>query len=341
MSPTPRFNHLYLVTHTDLDGIASAAIAARKLGRSEEGYSVLFAEPYNVDQVIAGLEEHLSKGDLVVVSDLGVNRDSFQGLLEALRGLTGVGAYVKWFDHHIWSEEERNALLDLGVELHVDTSTCAAGVVAKYLEGPVDDFVEKLVDAVCSADLWRWTNPLSGKLFRIVGERSQSWEWKERLVGKFASGVIWDNELDARLEEYVTQELEGYNRVLSTVASRRANGYLVVAAYKYFRGPPSSSMIGALLLSRYNADIALILRNDGGLSLRSRRVNVQVVARALGGGGHPRASGAKLKMPLLVRIGSKIYPKLASIYASQTVSKIVSRLGREVEVVVASARSAI
>ncbi|BAN89565.1 DHH family phosphoesterase [Aeropyrum camini] len=322
------FNHLYIITHTDLDGIGAGAVAVRLLGRVEGGYTVVFAEPYNVHNAIEDILDHLEKGDLVVISDLGANRESLPKAAELLASAITRGVTVKWFDHHVWSDYELDMLRKAGVEVTVDNSTCAAGVVARYLTPDSGDrFIEAFVDAVCSADLWRWTHPLSGKLFRVVGERNLEMEWKHKVLAKFASGTMWDEELEAKLEDYVNDELKGYTMAIRNAVRLERNALRIASTYKNFRGPPSSSMIGALLLHRYAADIAVIVRSDGGLSLRSRKINVQPIARALGGGGHPKAAGAKIEIPLLIKLGSRLYPKILSLYTARLVAAKAAEIG--------------
>lgn len=74
-------------------------------------------------------------------------------------------------------------------------------------------------------------------------------------------------------------------------------------------------------MGRYNSDIAVIIRGNGAISLRSRSVNVQRVASMLGGGGHPRASGAKINLPLWIKLVSRLYPKIVSWHVARVVYK--------------------
>ncbi len=324
------FNHLFIVTHTDLDGAGAAAAALRITGRRVDESTIVFAEPYNLNRKLGELVDHVSQGDLVVVADLGVNAQAFPGIVEAVKGITRAGARLEWYDHHVWGDDEVSALREAGALIVVDRSTCATGVVARHmagLRGVRDEFLSELEAAVCAADLWRWDHHMAPKLFRVAGDRGDD-EWKLRLIEKLASGVLWDEELEAKLEEYVNEELNGFNDVLSTVYVGSAGGLRIAVAYKRLRGPPGSSIIGASLISRYDSDVAGIVRSDGGLSLRSRRVNVQVVAKALGGGGHPAAAGAKIGVPLPVRLLGLVYPRIVSWYAF----RVIARAAREVGV---------
>lgn len=320
-----------IVTHTDLDGIASAAIYARLSGAAPgEQAQVLMTEPYKLHRV---LQDVPSSAGRVSIMDLGPNASTFETTLHAIRRLTGSGVAVEWYDHHRWDEAWIKSLNEAGVRLYVDTSTCAAGVVAKYapreLGAKPDEFVERLVSATCAADLWRWDDPLAPKLYRVIdryrGPRGD--EWKRGILRKFYEGMLWWPELDDALQEYLRLELEGFRAALRDTIIRDVYGCRVVLVLKR-PGPPNASVLGNALLYRFNADIAVIVRRRGrGISLRSREVNVREIAFRLGGGGHPRAAGAPLQLPLLYRVASLFYPKIRLSYAARLVEKALRELG--------------
>lgn len=312
--------HTFIVTHTDLDGVASAAVYLRIIGLKPTDATVLYAEPYNLNEVIGDYADHVDSGDVVAIMDLGVNTSIFDSLLAMIEGLAKRGVEIEWYDHHVWGEEAEK-VRSVGVKLFIDRSTCATGVVAKYasqLRGvEVDEYTGELVSAVCAADLWRWTHHLAPKLFRVLGRRDDE-EWRAKLLEKLYSGILWDDEMQERLEEYVNGELKGFSKILSSVHVKEDGGCRVAAVYKK-EGPPSNSMIGAALLYRFQADVAVIARENGAISLRSRRVDVQKVASALGGGGHPRAAGARISLPFHVRILRVFWPSLYSRYVASVV----------------------
>ncbi len=324
--------HLYIVTHTDLDGVGSAAAAVAVFGRRSGEYTVLYAEPYNVHEKIAEIAEYMEKGDILVIADLGPNRDSFPHAVKAIEGLAGKGVRVYWFDHHVWDPAEAEAVEKAGARLILDRTTCATGVVARYapsilgVEKP--PFFEELEKAVCAADLWRWDHHLAPKLYRVAearGEGVRPEDWRNRLVAKFSEGTLWDEEMESRLEDYVNRELANYNSILKTVVV--VDGACRVAAAYKERGPPANSFVAASLLARHDADIAVIVRENGGMSLRSRRVNVREVAVRLGGGGHPVAAGAKIKIPITVRLAAKLSKKMLSRHAARVVLKAAEEAG--------------
>ncbi len=322
----------FIVTHTDLDGVGSAAAALRIAGRSVSDSVILYAEPYNIHEILEIVRENASSGDTLIIADLGPNRDSYPRAVEIIRELVERGVNVEWYDHHIWSVEDQEKLRKAGAYLALDTSTCATGVVVHYASErrgvEPDEYLLELERAVCAADLWRWDHPLAPKLFRVADSRYEEGReaWRNRLVEKFSNGILWDGELEEKLEEYINLELKNYNSILSTVYVTPRPCRVAAASKK--RGPPSNSFIGASLQSRYDADIAVIIRDNGGMSLRSKKVDVQKIAVELGGGGHPRAAGARIKIPFTTRILSLLLGRrMLSRYAAKKVREAALRIG--------------
>ncbi len=311
-------NHLLIVTHTDLDGVGGVAAYLRLAGRDLSDSTVIFSEPYELHRILESLIENIDRGDKLVIIDLGPNRENYETIVHLAKRFIEKKVEMEWYDHHIW-EDNGDALKSVGVKMFIDRETCATGVVVKYASkvynNVIDSFLDELVKAVCAADLWKWDHYMAPKLFRVIGTEkgSQSDEWKLKIIEKFLNGKLWDEELQGKLESYVNKELKGYDKVLRTLYLKKYKGTTIVSVVKS-RGPPANSLIGALLLSRFNADIAVIGRENGAMSLRSRNFDVQKVASFLGGGGHPRAAGAKIKVPFIIRFLSKFYPKLLSRY---------------------------
>lgn len=323
---------LTIITHTDLDGVGAAA-AYLRLGGFVMGVDarVFFTEPYNLHRVLE--QEARDPGERIAVMDLGPNAATMDVLKGLVEKIASQGARIEWYDHHRWEPGWLEELGSAGARLHVDTSTCATGVVAKYAPielGVSDDpFVEELARAVCAADLWRWDHPLAPRLYRVA-ERfhgSRGDEWRRRMMKGFVEGSLWWPELDEALHEYLRREFEGFSYSLRHLMVFEAKGCKVVVALRR-PGPPSPSIIGNSLLSRLGADVVGIVKSNGnGISLRSLGVDVRRIAVAMGGGGHPRAAGAPLNMNLLWRILSKLYPRLKLRYASRRLREAIEGLG--------------
>ena len=322
---------IMIVTHTDLDGVASAAIYARLSGAPPgDAAQVVMTEPYKLHKVLHEVPGNVTR---VSIMDLGPNASTFESTLQEVKRLIERGTIVEWYDHHRWDEAWIKSLREVGAKLYIDTSTCAAGVVARYAPRELgvepDEFIKKLVSATCAADLWKWDDPLAPKLYRVIdryrGPRGD--EWKRNILRRFYEGSLWWPALDEALQEYLRLEFEGFQSALRNTIVRDVNGCRVVLVLKK-PGPPNASVLGNALLYRFKGDIAVIVQRRGrGISLRSREVNVREIAFKLGGGGHPRAAGAPLQLPLFYRLVSMIYPKVRLSYAARLVEKAIRELG--------------
>ncbi len=278
-----------IVTHTDLDGVAAAAIIVGTVGDADR---LMFAQPHQLGAVFA----KIPNGAEVYVSDLGINQPILEKVAKQIRRITESGGTVKWFDHHRWEEGWVRRLRDAGAEVYVDTETCGAGVVAKYLPAS-SEWVKELVSATCSVDLWVFDDWRGNYLAKYVGYGGT--EWKRRAVTKLIGFTGIDNEIEEVVEKVVSKELEILTAaVAKAVVVSGKGGLRAVAYFKSRDDHHLTSFIASLLMNRFDIDVAIICRR-GSLSFRSRRgVDVSKAAKLIGGGGHPRAAGAKINPPL-------------------------------------------
>jgi len=293
-----------IITHDDLDGVGAVALYLKGKGLRPSEVLIGFSKPH---QIVEKLRKALKEEpEVIAVMDLGLNKDIVD---EVVSIIGSSNAVVEWFDHHVWDEDWVRKLESVNVKLYIDKSTCATGVVAKYL-GLNDEFSLKLVGVICAIDLWRWDNPLAPFMYRIGMWVDGKQESLLKLIAFFASGKLWDKDFDRIVEEYVNKELRNYKKIDRIVEVIDVDNCRVVLAVKYWDGPPHRSLLAQYLIARYNADIAIILRPWGGVSLRSRTIDVRSIALELGGGGHLRASGAPLSVSWLRRIFARIYPRI-------------------------------
>lgn len=317
-----------VVTHTDLDGVAAAAIYHR--GRGLEPFvdtAVLFTEPHRLPKTLKSLKP--GSTERLALMDLGPNDDTIAGIYTALDRLVKSGVYVEWFDHHRWRDEWLAAVRGSGASVYIDHSTCAAGVVASRVAAG-DEFSQRLAAAACAADLWRWDDPMAGRLYRVTeryrGRRGDA--WRRSMLSNFYQGLLWWSELDEALMEYLAKEFESFNDALKTVKIRAAGGCRFAVALKK-PGPPNASIIASGIMSRFNVDFVAIIRRRGsrGISLRSRSVDVRLVAQWLGGGGHPRAAGAPLKAPWYMRLLFTLLPGMKLKWAERLLADVLEEKG--------------
>ncbi len=301
-------SRVHVFTHTDLDGIAAAAVYLRILktkGYNLEKVSVHYAEPHNLPECLKGSIGKARDLERVAIMDLGVNASTLDKIIETIRSLPR-NTKVEWYDHHKWNQEWIEKVRKAGIELYLDTSTCATEVVARHALGGLDedDHVWELVKAACAADLWIWDHRLAPYLYRITsgGRGARGDAWRRMLTLEFSECRFWSDSLQEVLEKYIDEELKGYAACLENhVIKTLPNGLKLAIVVKH-PGPPNTSFVASYAMSRLSSDIVVVVKRDGALSLRSRAYDVREIAVCIGGGGHPRASGARINVPLYVRI---------------------------------------
>jgi len=208
--------------------------------------------------------------------------------------------------------------------LYHDTSTCGAGVIYKY-KNPNDNFSRKLASADCSVDIWLHDDPMGEKLRRIV-ENNKDYSWKNELIKTFFNGILWNDAFDKILEETMSKELEGYKKVMKSYRLLEINGYKVIIAVRW-KGPPDISYASQFLMTRTGASV-FVSANGKSISFRSREIDVRQFAVRLGGGGHPLAAGAQLKVPLLYRFLNKIGIKSPMLnWVTKVVQNVITDVG--------------
>jgi hypothetical protein len=316
--------------HGDLDGVASASVYLYLLRKSQEDsdVSVNFAEPSTLGKSLGSTLPSEISGGRIAIMDIGLNKRVKGEVLEILRRVAGK-AKVEWFDHHVWGEEEISEIKGAGVELYLEKDTCGAGVVARHAFGGLsqDDGLWLLVNAVCSSDLWKWEEPMAPLYYRAFGKRES--KMKREMLQLFSEGVIWSDRLTEAVEEYIDLELKGYDSGLRRSKVYRF-GDLTASVLVKPEGPPNSSLLAHFLMSRLSTDITAVIKADGSISLRSRGYNVNPLARCLGGGGHPLASGALLKLPFYLKILRPLLPPVHRMLLERfAVSEMAKCLDKE------------
>lgn len=314
-----------IITHTDMDGVAAAALYIYYTGVKPK--EIVFAEPYNLEKKLKKIK--VEGVDKIVLMDLGINQNNVDQVHDELARLSKEKIIIEWFDHHVWDTEWIEKMKNIGVNLYIDRSTCATGVIAKYHKPSreVDKkFVEELVSGVCAGDLWRfdhWRGPWYMRLIR----RNDKPEWKMKVLSKLAKGILWDEEFTRNLIEKIDKEILSYNVTGKSIAVKTIDEIKIIVAPKHDGAETSFS--AAYLMGRFDADVVCITSKDGKLSLRSRTVNVREIAKLLGGGGHPKASGAKIKIPLRIRILDLFIDGTIERYVLNIIGNTIKNISKE------------
>lgn len=282
------------ISHGDIDGVVSAALIARYTNNVAVRLSSISALPKVIESAMFDIV--VRGADTIIISDLNPSENNYKKIRDILDQYIMAGIRVIWLDHHEWPEGIMDEYRRLGVEIVVDETKVAAEIVLKYLSNKIknilkDKFAQALVDLAIDDDKFLNKNTLTLRWRRLL--RWYDWEFRRKTVKAFATGDLWP----LWAQEAYNKIKDEYDYLLrKTIKNTRI---VDIKGYKIVIVPPTSDKVHPgdiqLELNRkgIHGDIFVIIYSKG-ISLRSKKVNVASIARALGGGGHTYSAGAPI-----------------------------------------------
>ena len=88
-----------------------------------------------------------------------------------------------------------------------------------------------------------------------------------------------------------------------------------------------NSFLAAHIMGRYGVDVVALTSTDGKISLRSKNYNVRELAYVMGGGGHLKASGCKIKIPWKIKLKALLDKKIIVDYVSKKLIDAINSIG--------------
>jgi oligoribonuclease NrnB/cAMP/cGMP phosphodiesterase (DHH superfamily) len=283
-----------LITHTDLDGAGCAVIWGRDDYRMVENGAVEEA----VREAIASGAIEIVLADHSVAEEFAPEVEKF----------VASGGRFQLLDHH------RSALdLSRFPWARVDVAHSGAWLLWDYLgRSPrLAEFAALVEDH----DLWQHGDPRSERLAALLGllgtdafierfRRDPAAEFTE------AERLLLDHE-DRRRADYVARKVEQAEVV--ELGGRR---WAVVFAEQYW------SVLAHELMERLDVDAtAIVNAARGTVSLRGRELDVSVIAKRLGGGGHANAAAFRAAGDLVAGLERFKADLLAALGDGQTRSQ--------------------
>ncbi|MET1128238.1 MAG: hypothetical protein ABWW70_02870 [Thermoproteota archaeon] len=278
-----------ILSHVDLDGLASSAVVARwASSRGIEhqqhvaGARGLYAMARKLLQQLAG-----SSRGVLVIADLGPKD---LATAEALVSYAERVGGIVWVDHHEWPSEALEALSrHSSVAVVHDRSRCSAEIMCSVV-GCWDDSHSKVLVELARADDSCSSDPYGlAEKWRLV-LRYLDWEGLRRAARDLAEGNLWPDWAD---NLYKQRSAEYYEQLRSTLTTiHEANGVRVAAVVP----PPSASACDlqrfGLVPGPSEADVVVIVYPKG-LSIKTwGKLRANCIAEKLGGGGHANVAGA-------------------------------------------------
>ncbi len=261
--------------HNDPDGRASGAIVRHALGKAV----TLIESDYNGAPIPW---EAVAKAEKIIVVDFSFPVADMLRLAE--------GRELVWIDHHKSAMQEFAGIADDWPGIR-DLSEAACVLTWRYFFP--DRPVPRAVVLVGDRDIWRWaeedTGPFNASLYNWDNHAYTDKLWKPLLEDDLAL-VEKMTEEGRRLREVSLRRVEGLMNARSFEV--RFEGYRALAVNVKGNGD-----IGDYGRDR-DYDIVYTYVDEmqaGGLmttvTLFSARVDVSVIAKRYGGGGHPGAAG--------------------------------------------------
>ncbi|HJJ99538.1 MAG TPA: phosphoesterase [Methanocorpusculum sp.] len=262
------------LTHNDLDAAGSDAVCRMVFGSE---ILTLFSSVNRFGWLVGQIGRCNGKGDRLIISDLGYQK----GIEDQIRRVHAAGWKIEWYDHHKWTDEEKERILPFVVSLTVDTSVCATGVIyASFAKG--NTTAEEVARVVCDYDLWKHEDPRSAVLGAVTSKK----EYFELIRDKFSEGIIVDEDI-SRI--YASIELEKNACIKKSIRHvKMFRGKYVIAVMPAY-GYPSETAAEAR--KELGCNMELLVFDTGKFSLRSVAPVSHLIARQFNGGGHPNASG--------------------------------------------------
>lgn len=314
------FKHNFIhATHTDMDGYGNSVVVsvAKSLGvipSNTEYYTINIGHPGQfVDKVEQFTAEHPETETWpVLVTDINATNN----ILDYFED-TGIPFVI--VDHHITSDEIKNRLKEMSPVSTIDTRASATRLmfdkIGFYSRGTdhmkavlaLDDYTSR----VSQYDTGNWGNWEPESIFSTSNALREQLLFMGTPADDYVSVVtkqitIDINTIDANRDLYSLEPVKHTFGMLSIYQTWFNGNLMSVDPDCLDKGPvrinkgvaipfniPFISIISKKYLEEHrDVDVLVILNNKHeSISLRSIDFDVQKLAAAYGGGGHPRAAG--------------------------------------------------
>ena len=280
---------VHVIAHSDMDGIASAAIIARwasARGLKTSWDVVGVRGLYKV--LVSRMREAVSQPYRVafVVVDMAPRHSDAYVYASLLRS---ENVQLVWVDHHEWPLEVKSYLERAGAKVYVERDDVTAANVCRLLSCHDDPVMARLVELARYDDSCQPDPEGLVERWRIV-LRSLRPSDAAAAVADLSRGEFWPSWAEERYRDVEPS----YREQLSSthVSLHEYEGVRVLVAVP----PPMVSAcdleLSGLVRVGRGVDVAVIVYPKS-ISIRTTGgYDANCIARALGGGGHRRAAGA-------------------------------------------------
>jgi len=298
----------------DADGISSAALV-----RYLTGADVFLTDYGDMVETLS----KVGKAKDYFICDLGTNQNTFEGFMGQVNRLSNNG-HVHYIDHHPLDPNNASMLKKAGVELRHSLDECASVLIYKKYEEKFRESPQMKIAACCGAITdYMDLRPLAKK---IIASFDRQFLLYEATVLSFSISVIGrgSKTSDAKLVKLVKElakgrlphEIEGASAYAQKHAERsadlidlaRKNGKRMKNFAYLITKESATGNVANFLIGAFDVPVAAALREEEPeyyeISLRSVDESKHDLGKIIGkiaaelnaaGGGHPHASGARIR----------------------------------------------
>jgi single-stranded DNA-specific DHH superfamily exonuclease len=312
----PNQTDVAAVSHRkDADGICAAALV--RFMTQATVYLTDYADmPETLEQVRNYSE--------VFVSDLGLNPNTFEKFFDQLKRLRKEGAEVHYIDHHPIDDAYRLKLISAGIDVHHSVEECASVLIFQRYADKFEDSALMKILACCGAI----TDYMDSRPYAksLIAAFDRQFLMYEATVLSFAIATIGrtGEDSNSRLIDVVRElasgkfphEIDHASELAQSYAGRASQLITLLKRegkrmknFAYFKTKESATgNVANFLVGAFGVPVGVAIREEQPgfyeLSLRSideSKHDLGKIVRKItetldaSGGGHPHASGARIR----------------------------------------------
>lgn len=297
----------WIISHGDGDGVVSAALAYKILGCDEN--HVFFSHPAGLDEDI----KIVKPGDSVFISDIALNEQHTQSIINQLENIIKNNGNVIYIDHH--PEPLSIKIKDVPGEVYHNINASASELTYKFFQNKLDNNMKRVALYGAISDYLDETQWVKEELFnwdkRMIyfeaGILAQGLERSRRLYDFKRKIVVHlsENKLPSCNKDLVERALQesAEEEMLRIKITKSAISYEKIA---YVIDPGGSIARAATYVRAIlNKPIGIAIERKDNLAIMSIRsilkdfdlnTTLREICIELGGsgGGHAQAAGARI-----------------------------------------------
>ncbi len=290
-----------IISHkADLDGVASASLMIRKFLENNDSFMIFLRDYEDESEVIPSTLLNINDECSIYISDISIMLKGFDKILEKISKING---RVLWTDHHEYSKENFDRLKELGVELLIDPAAPAAAILVAKRYNINDEHSRRVVDMATQSDSWKIKEEKVMDLVNLIDY--YNYLEKKTLQRPRLSALSYilaqedienvpPEDMSVIIKHYKQVKEKAFEKVLSNSTDTVIDGL----RFRFALSPNiiSGTQATDLLIKNFHADVYVAIKEDGGVSFRRGRddIDLSKMAALFGGGGHAYAAGASL-----------------------------------------------